>query len=118
MSNKKHRYAGKRPHELTMAERADRIVRTGEITIKDLRANYERGRADGIAWGYDAAYGSLMIALHNEFGFGRERLARLAMATADVQINYLTNDEVYRQLVAETGLDLPTMRTYIDNAGL
>ena len=123
MANKKHRYAGQRPpRDLNIKVRAERIISTGEITLKDLKKNfeigYERGKADGIAWGYDAAYGSMMVALHREFGFGHDRLARLAMAAADVQLNCTTNSEAYYQLVAETGLDLPTMRAYVDSAGL
>lgn len=123
MKHRKHRYAGPMvPHNLSPQERAERIIKNGEIKVADLKANfdlgYEKGKADGIAWGYDAAYGSVMVALHREFGFGHDRLARVAMAAADVQINCTTNSEAYYQLVAETGLDLPTMRAYVDSAGL
>ena len=118
--NKKYCNPGGPLRNLSTKERVDRICRNG-ITLNDLKHNFElgfeKGKAEGIAWGYDAAYGSLMIALHREFGFGRERLSRLAMATADVQINCLSNRKAYEQLVAETGLTLPEMREIVENGG-
>lgn len=121
MANKKHRYAGQRLRELKTPDIVDRIQRNG-ITLADLRKNhqlgYEQGKADGLSWGYDAAYGSMMLALHREFGFGRERLSRLAMATAEIQINCTVNREAYEQLVAETGLSLPEMREIVDSGGI
>lgn len=122
MSNKKHRYAGQRPHELTIQERVDRIARTGQISVGDLTANYNigyrDGKKEGIEWGYDSAYGSMMLALHREFGWGKERLKRLAMATAEVQVECITTEEAFRKIVDETGLSLLQMRDIIDKGGV
>lgn len=119
--SKNKRYAGTRPHNLNKFEIVDRIQRNG-ITIDDLKANYkfgyEKGKNDGIEWAYDAAYGSIMLALHKEFGFGRDRLSRLAMATAQIQIDCMTNDETFRRLLDEAGIDLPRMRDVIDRGGV
>lgn len=121
MGNKKHRYAGQRPHELTMQERAARIVKSG-ITMSDLKANYDLGRKDGqkagFEYGFDSAYGSVMLALHREFGFGAERLKRLAVAAARVQVECLTTMEAFSKLVEETGVTLPQMKDVINNGGV
>lgn len=117
---KKYRNPGGPLRNLSTKERVDRICQNG-ITIADLKHNFElgfeKGKAEGIAWGYDAAYGSLMVALHNLYGFGKVRLGRVAMAAADVQINCMTNREAYEKLVAETGLTLPEMREIVENGG-
>lgn len=121
MSKAKHRYAGQRPHALGAHEIVDRIQRNG-ITLEDLKANfklgYEKGKNDGLEWAYDAAYGSIMLALHREFGFGRDRLTRLAMATAQIQLDCMTNDDAFRALLAEADIDLPRMRDVIDHGGI
>lgn len=117
MGNKKHRFAGQRPHELTMKERAERIVKNG-IQMSDLKANYDlghkQGRKAGFEYGFDSAYGSVMLALHREFGFGAERLKRLAMATAKVQIECITTMEAFRKIVEETGVTLPQMHEVLN----
>lgn len=121
MGNKKHRYAGQRPHELTRQERVARIEQQG-ISMSDLKANYDIGRKDGqkagFEYGFDSAYGSVMLALHREFGFGAERLKRLAMATAKVQVECLTTIEAFRKLVEETGVTLPQMKDVISSGGV
>ena len=121
MGNKKHRYAGQRPHELTRQERVARIEQQG-ISMSDLKANYDlgyrKGKEEGIEWGYDSAYGSMMLALHREFGFGAERLKRLAMATASVQVECITTEEAFRKIVDETGVTLPQMKDVINNGGV
>lgn len=120
MSNKKYHNPGGPLRNPKIADCVARIERNG-ISLADLRHNFElgykQGKEEGIAWGYDAAYGSLMIALHRVYGFGRDRLSRLAMATAEVQIECMSNDEAYRKLVAETGLSLLEMREIVENGG-
>lgn len=121
MGNKKHRYAGQRPHELTMPERAARIIESG-ISMSDLKANYDlgyrKGKEDGIEWGYDSAYGSVMLALHREFGWGKDRLKRLAMAAAKVQVECITTEEAFRKIVEETGVTLLQMKERINSGGV
>lgn len=121
MAKGKHRYAGPPVRKLTVNERVQQIERNG-ITLNDLKANfdegYKQGRTHGLEWGYDSAWGSVMLALHREFGFGAERLKRLAMATAQVQIDCITTEEAFRKLVDETGLSLPQFREVIDQGGV
>ena len=81
MSKNKRRYAGPPIRSYSVQDRVASIQRNG-ITMADLKDNFERGvkagYQKGLEWGYDSAWGSVMLALHREFGFGRDRLARLA----------------------------------------
>lgn len=121
MAKGKRRYAGPPVWKLTYEERKQSIERNG-IQISDLKASfddgYAKGRTSGMEWGYDAAWGSVMLALHREFGFGRDRLARLANATARVQVECITSEEAFRKIVDETGLTLPQFREVINEGGL
>ena len=121
MGNKKHRYAGQRPHELTVPERVARIEKKG-VQFSDLKANYDlgyrKGREDGTEYGYDVAYSSVMLALHREFGFGAERLKRLAMAAAEAQVECITTEEAFSKIVEETGLTLLQMKERINSGGV
>ena len=121
MAKNKRRYAGPPVRAYSVQDRVASIQRNG-ITLADLKDNFERGvkagYQNGLEWGYDSAWGSVMLALHREFGFGRERLARLAMATAQVQIECITSQEAFRKIVDETGLTLPEFREAINEGGL
>lgn len=121
MSKNKRRYAGPPIRSYSVQDRVASIQRNG-ITMADLKDNFERGvkagYQNGMEWGYDAAWGSVMLALHREFGFGRDRLARLANATARVQIECITTQEAFRAIVDETGLTLPEFREAINEGGL
>lgn len=121
MAKGKHRYAGPPVRKMSVDERVQQICRNG-ITLSDLKANfddgYKQGRAHGMEWGYDSAWGSVMLALHREFGFGAQRLIRLANATARVQIECITSEEAFRKIVEETGLTLPQFREAINEGGL
>ena len=120
MSKNKRRYAGPPVRSYSVQDRVASIQRNG-ITLADLKDNFERGvkagYQNGLEWGYDSAWGSVMLALHREFGFGRERLARLANATAQVQVECITSQEAFRKIVDETGLTLPEFREVINEGG-
>ena len=120
MSNKKYRNPGGPIRNPTKQERVDRILK-GEITMSDLKYNWElgyrQGKAEGMAYGYDSVYGPMIIALHREFGFGKQRLERLADVIADVQVEFNTNDEAYQQMIEETGVNVPRMREIVEKAG-
>lgn len=120
MSKNKRRYAGPPIRSYSVQDRVASIQRNG-ITMADLKDNFERGvkvgYQNGMEWGYDSAWGSVMLALHREFGFGRDRLARLANATAEVQIECITSQEAFRKIVDETGLTLPEFREVVDQGG-
>lgn len=120
MSKNKRRYAGPPVRSYSVQDRVASIQRNG-ITLADLKDNFERGvkagYQNGLEWGYDSAWGSVMLALHREFGFGRERLARLANATAQVQVECITSQEAFRKIVDETGLTLPEFREVINQGG-
>ena len=83
-----------------------------------MQALIEQGKKEGQSWAFDAAYGSVMLALKREFGFGHDRLGRVAMAAAAIQVEYLTTDEMYEQLKKECGVELPRMRDIIDGGGV
>ena len=120
MSKNKRRYAGPPIRSYSVQDRVASIQRNG-ITMADLKDNFERGvkvgYQSGMEWGYDSAWGAVMLALHREFGFGRDRLARLANATAEVQIECITSQEAFRKIVDETGLTLPEFREVVDQGG-
>lgn len=113
MGNKKHRYAGPRPRTMTNAEIVDRICRNG-ITLKDLQAYYDRGiregREEGMAYGYENAYAPLLLAIHELYGFGRDRLMKIAARAAEIQVEHATTDETYEALMDRAGLNLPRIR--------
>lgn len=112
----KKRYAGNRPHRLSDMEIRQRIQRNG-ITEADLRAMYQRGfeegQKNGLAWGYDSSIGAIMLALHEEFGFGHDRLARLANKTSEMQVKYCTTQETFEELLANTGIEYPRLKNII-----
>lgn len=118
---KKHKHPGGPIRNPTMQERVERIHQNG-ITMSDLKYNYDlgykKGQADGMAFAYDSVYGPMMIALHRVFGFGKQRLERLADAIADVQIKYETNDAAYQQLLKETGMTVIQMREIVEKTML
>lgn len=117
----KHRYAGVRPHKLSNQEVIARIQRNG-ITAKDLEREYDRGylagNAAGVEWGYDSSIGAVMLALHRVFGFGQKRLARLANAVAEIQIEYCTTEDTFRAVLDESGIDYPRMKDIVKNGGI
>lgn len=117
MAKGKRRNPGPPVRRLTQDEYISRIERNG-ITRSDLKKSYEDGYQAGAGWAYDAAYGSVIMALRREFGFGHDRISRVAMAAAAVQIEYMTNDEMYDQLKKECGVDLPRMRDVTAGGGV
>lgn len=121
MAKGRRRNPGPPVRRLTRQEYIDRIEQNG-ITLKELEKNwhlgYEQGKKEGQSWAFDAAYGSVMLALKREFGFGHDRLGRVAMAAAAIQVEYLTTDEMYEQLKKECGVELPRMRDIIDGGGV
>lgn len=112
MPRSNHRYAGIRPHKLTKNEVVDRIMRNG-ITQKDLEYSYNEGRekgfSDGVAAGMDSVYACILIALHREFGFGKERLTRLVHTVTQIQIEEISSYDALQTLAAETGVPLPML---------
>lgn len=121
MSNKKHRHPGGPLKNPKIMDYINRMERNG-ITLEDLKKNYElgydAGKKDGEGWAYDVAYGSVMLALRREFGFGHDRIGRVAMAAAAIQLEYLATDEMYERLKQECGVELPRMRDIIDGGGV
>lgn len=109
MGNKKHRYAGPRPHALTGKEIVDRICRNG-ITLNDLQAYYKRGFREGMEHGYENAYAPILLAMHELYGFGHDRLMRIAVRAAEIQVEHTTTDETYEALMVRAGLSLPRIR--------
>ena len=119
MANKKHRYAGQRPHNPSRQELVDRICRNG-ITEADLKTwytkGYKEGNDNGLEYGYESAYAPLMLGLHRVFGFGKKRLMRVAHAAADIQIEHITNEDVYLEL-EKLGVYLPRVRDTLNREG-
>lgn len=117
----KHRYAGALRPQMTNKERVARIERNG-ITAADLQHSYEegykRGQSEGIAWGMDCLLGSLLLALHRRYGFGKGRLCDVVNDAARIQIAEFSNRDILDGLVEETGLRLTEYREMIDEGGL
>ena len=121
MAKNKRRYAGPPVRSYSVQDRVASIQRNG-ITLADMKDNFDRGvkqgYQQGLEWGYDSAWGAVMLALHREFGFGRERLIRLANATSKVQVECITTQDAFRALVDETGLKLPEFREVVNEGGV
>lgn len=121
MGKYKHRYAGANRPSMTRQERIDALYRNG-ITARDLQRSFdegfERGRSEGVTWGMDCLLGSLLLALHRQYGFGASRLSNVVMTAAQIQIEELTNRDVLDRLVEETGLALTEYREMIDEGGV
>ena len=121
MAKGKHKHAGGPVRNMSREDYIKRIERNG-ITAADMEKNYklgyDRGYTEGVDWAYDAAYGSLIMALRREFGFGHDRIGRLAMAAAEIQVEYMTNEELFDQLKKECGVDLVRMRDVTAGGGV
>lgn len=117
MSKRKYKNPGGPVRKLSQNDVVDRIQRNG-ITVKDLeysyKEGYDTGKKEGVAVGMDSVYGSILIALHREFGFGAERLTRLVRAVTDIQIEEISSYSALETLMAETGVSLPMLQKLRD----
>lgn len=104
-NKKKPRY-----HKETTYEAVQRLLKTGDVTIKDLERNYNIG--------YRAAmdsmeqylvpffYAALACALKKTFKFGEERIIRTISATIQTMNEEISVEDMLERCKRETGIDI------------
>ncbi len=95
--------------EYTLQQKIEGLYKNG-ITEADLRQEYERGRTEGFKSAainiVKCCYAGIVIALHDEFGFGVRRAFR-AIRAVDQKVNWaLTHHELAEEALEKTGLKL------------
>jgi hypothetical protein len=101
-------------HKETQQEIADRLLRTGEITLNDLKQArkeaYEQGKKDGIRHCTDFQlpyfFASVGCALHNIHGFAGRRIAAIYNEAALIMMEEITAQDMVNRCKWETGLDV------------
>ena len=85
------------------------LVQNG-ITPKDLEDEFQRGRETGFKEAAEpiikSCYAGICIALHDEFGFGRNRCYRAIKAVDEKIICALNHQELVEETLEKTGLIL------------
>lgn len=94
----------------TTAAAVDRICRTGEITLKDLEREYERGRLNATAacekYMIPFFFSALACALKSEYKFGADRIYRAFRAVISTMNDEITAQDMIDRCKRETGLDI------------
>lgn len=93
----------------TKQQRIAGLIQNG-ITTADLEREYERGREDGFKQAAEpiikCCYAGIILALHDEFGFGENRAYRAIKAVDEKVIWALNHSELCDEVLEKTGLEL------------
>lgn len=93
----------------TKQQRIAGLIQNG-ITQKDLEDEYERGRQDGFKQAAEpiikCCYAGIILALHDEFGFGENRAFRAIKAVDEKVIWALNHSELCDEVLEKVGLEL------------
>ena len=93
----------------TKQQRIAGLIQNG-ITQKDLEDEYERGRQDGFKQAAEpiikCCYAGIILALHDEFGFGENRAFRAIKAVDEKVIWALNHSERCDEVLEKVGLEL------------
>ena len=116
MNRAAHRKNKKKPvyHKETQQEIADRLLRTGEITLSDLerarKEGYEQGQRDGVNACSDFQlpyfFGAMGCALHKLHGFGSKRIGDVYNEASRIMQDEITAIDMIKRCERETGLDV------------
>lgn len=95
--------------EYSRAQRIERLLTQG-ISPEDLTKAYN----DGFAEGYrsaamptiEACYASIMLALHDLFGFGQERCIRTLNAVDERITTMIVGDDLRREAMDRLGIEI------------
>lgn len=78
------------------------------ITVQDLKNTAKREANSAIVFQNRMFLAATAIALHREFGFGKERCLRALHAIEDIAFEATCAEELREQAIAETGIDIPS----------
>lgn len=88
----------------------DRICRTGEITLKDLEREYERGQRNATKsceeFMVPMFFAALACALKSNYRFGEDRIVRVFHGIIENMNNEITVQDMLDRCKMETGLDI------------
>lgn len=102
---KKNRYRKETSYEM-----AERIVRTGDITLSDLKRNYDIGYRNAIAsteqYLVPFFFAALACALKKTYKFGEERIIRSISATIQTMNEEISVQDMLDRCKKETGIDI------------
>lgn len=80
------------------------------ISLADVKAEFDRGyaaaRRDITSFTMRMFYGALGIALHDLYGFGQERCARVFERVNQVMVEEICTEDITERLRREVGIDL------------
>lgn len=92
------------------AAAVDRICRTGEITLKDLENEYNRGMRNATKsceeYMIPMFFSALACALKHNYKFGDERIVRVFRSIIENINSVITAQEMIDRCKQETGLDI------------
>lgn len=95
--------------DYTKQQRIAGLIQNG-ITQKDLEDEYEKGRQAGFKQAAEpiikCCYAGIILALHDEFGFGENRAYRAIKAVDEKIIWALNHSELCDEVLEKTGLEL------------
>lgn len=106
------RKAKKKPvwRKETSAQAIDRICRTGEITLKDLEREYEKGVRNATKsceeFMIPFVFAALACALKSSYKFGEERIIRVFRGVIENMNGEISVDDMIAKCKRETGLDI------------
>lgn len=87
-----------------------RIMRTGEITVKDIDREYQNGYKAAMAaseqFQIPFFFGALACALKKTYGFGEERIERTFRAVIGTMNQEITAMDMIERCKRETGIDV------------
>ena len=95
---------------LAAHEQVRKIIEHNGITAKDLDDAREEGRQEGFKQAAEpiikCCYAGIILALHDEFGFGESRCFRAIKAVDEKIIWALNHSELCDEVLEKTGLEL------------
>ena len=95
--------------EYTRQQKIAGLIQNG-ITPRDLEDEFEKGREEGFKQAAEpiikCCYAGIILALHDEFGFGENRCFRAIKAVDEKIIWALHHSELADEVLEKTGLEL------------
>lgn len=94
----------------TVTDQVMKIIEQNGITAKDLDDAWARGLEEGFRQAGETivkcCYAGIILALHDEFGFGESRCYRAIKAVDERTIYALNHSELVDEVLEKTGLKL------------
>lgn len=83
-------------------------IQPKRYTEKDLHDATRRGCESSAKFNLYLTMGSVLLALHEQYGFGKKRLDRLIDRVSEIEFNSLSVTELLDDVHKKTGIDLRT----------